>query len=563
MALDLPPIVQPNQQQQPDFGRTMLQAQQIKAGALSAQHEADLPGAVSAYQSGDTGALGQIYQANPEVANSIQNMALRKQEVGQEGALSQSTIAGQKITQQTDQIALQKAQQDQALQRTQMQGLAAQNALSTVSDMRKAGADPSQIQKVVKNLHDQYGQVSGEPAHPELADYQSDPDTWMQNMTTITQHGQMASNIRAQMNMTPEQREFQNFKNMSPEDRQNYLAMQSKNPYMLKTPAPDGSGNPAPAAAPNDPAGLQSNDQMSPYMQAKLQTGQQPNAPAPIKNAAVDESVDLSPQSLDVINSYQGDARIKTMAKNMLLAQQPAPTLTARTPPDVKEAFELAQQADSTYSTMSYPAKLKITNDFMSGSAATNVTAVNTLIHHLGRMADNDKNLSSNGWDWVNASKNATEKHFSDSTNASINDFNIDKGAIGSEASKAYKGVGAISVEEKNDWADKLNVNNGPDARAKARTEIGTLAMGKIEALQDQWKQAYPNSTRSFFTPKAIEALKKLGVDTSDIQLPGSAPGQATGSAPAAKSSAGGVLHVDKNGNKAMVFPDGSYKEVP
>lgn len=577
MALDLPAIVQPNMQQ-PDIGHTMLEAQQVNAGALSAQRQAALPGALSAYNDGDKGAIAQIAMANPEAAKSLLDMSSQEQtakyqtgmlgvdqqRANQEGAQAGVLMAGEKQDQKIKAIDLQRAQQDQALQRTQMQGLAAQNALSTVSDMRKAGADPSQIQKVVKNLHDQYGDISGEKAHPELADYQGDPDTWMQNMTTITQHGQMAGNIRAQMNMTPEQREFQNFKNMSPEDRQNYLAMQSKNPYMLKTPAPDGAGNPAPAAPPNDPAGLQSNDQMSPYMQAKLRAGQQPNAPAPIKNGAVDESVDLSPQSLDVINSYQGDARIKTMAKNMLLAQQPPPTLTSRTPPDVKEAFELAQQADSTFSTMAYPTKLKITNAFMDGPEAKNVNAINTVIHHLGRMADNDKNLSSSGSDLLNAVYNDVAPHLSDSAKANLNSYKIDQTAVGSEAAKAYKGAGSLSEGEQKEWGDKLNVNNGPEARADARKEVATLAMGKIEALQDQWKQAYPNSTRSFFTPKAIEALKKLGVDTSDIQLPGGAPGQATGSAPAGKKPpAGGVLHVDKNGNKAMVFPDGSYKEVP
>lgn len=519
MALDLPPLVQSNQQQ-PDYARTFLAGQQLREGALSEQRTAALPDEVKAYQNGDAGALGQIYQANPEVANSLQSMALRKQEVGQEGALSGVQIAGEKQKQQLGAIDLQKAQQDQSLQRTQMQGLAAQSALSTVSDMRKAGADPSQIQKVVKTLHDQYGDISGEKAHPELADYTSDPDMWMQNMTTITKHGQMASDIRAQMNMTPEQREFQNFKNMSPEDKQNYLAMQSKNPYMLQTGSAATSGAPAqPAAAPP---------------QGPTATGQPiaaPAAAAPIKNSAIDENVDLSKDSLDAINAYQGGDAIKTMAKKMLLAQQPAPNLTTRTPPDVKEAYELAQQADSSFSNMSYPTKLKITNAFLDGPEAHNNVAINTLISHLGRMEDNDKNLSSSGSDLLNMAYNSIAPHLSDKAKSSLNDYKVDQGAVGSEAAKAYKGVGAISEGEQKDWGDKLNANNGPEARAAARKEVATLAMGKLEALQDQWKQAYPNSTRSFITPKAVAALRKLGVNLDDIQTPPAAPGSAPAAA--------------------------------
>lgn len=556
MALDLPAIVQAPEQapQAPDMAKTYLAAQQINQGNLAAQHAAALPGDVQAYQSGDQGALAQIYADNPEVANSIQNLALRKQEVNQEGALQATEIAGQKQAQASAAIDLQMKQRDQQLQRTQMQGLAAQSALQTVTDMRNAKADPSQIQKVVKQLHDQYNETTGETAHPELSDYNADPDMWIKNMSTIVQHGQMASDIRAKMNMTPEERAFAQFKSMSPEDKQNYLALQAKNPFMLTSQAGASSAGGSGAA----PAGA-----VQPPIQGPTVTGQPVQAPAsgagaakPVRNAAVDENVDLSKDTLDTINGYQGDPRIKTMAKNMLLAQQPAPNLTTRTPPDVKEAYELAQQADPSFSNMSYPTKLKITNAFLDGPEAKNNVAIQTVIHHLGRMADNDKNLSSSGSDLLNAVYNDVAPHLSDKAKANLNDYKIDQTAVGTEAAKAYKGVGALSQEEQKDWGDRLNANNGPEARAAARKEIGQLAMGKIQALQDQWKQAYPNSTRSFFTPKTISTLNRLGVDTSDIQTP-AAPKPS-----ASPSSAGGVLHVDKNGNKAMVYPDGHFEEV-
>lgn len=558
MALDLPEIVQPQQQQQapPDMARTILAAQQIKQGTLSQQHEADLPGAIQSYQGGDQGALAQIYADNPEVANSIQNLALRKQEVNQEGALQATQIAGEKQAQASGAIDLQMKQRDQQLQRTQMQGLAAQSALQTVTDMRNAKADPSQIQAVVKKLHDQYEETSGEKAHPELADYNADPDMWMKNMTTIVSHGQMAGTIRAQMNMTPEERQFQQFKNMSSEDQHNMLAMESKNPYMLQAGAPPiGSGGGSGAA----PAGAG-----QPPMQGPTVTGQPLQAPAsgagaakPVRNAAVDESLDLGKDTLDAINSYQGDPRIKTMAKNMLLAQQPAPNLTTRTPPDVKEAYELAQQADSSFSNMSYPTKLKITNAFLDGPEAHNNVAIQTVIHHLGRMADNDKNLSSSGSDLLNAVYNDVAPHLSDKAKANLNDYKIDQTAVGTEAAKAYKGVGSLSEGEQKDWSERLNANNGPEARAAARKEIGQLAMGKIEALQDQWKMAYPNSTRSFFTPKTISALNKLGVDTSDIQAPATAAAPKGAAAPAPPA---GAKMIGTSGGKAVYqLPDGTH----
>ena len=75
------------------------------------------------------------------------------------------------------------------------------------------------------------------------------------------------------------------------------------------------------------------------------------------------------------------------------------------------------------------------------------------------------------------------------------------------------------------------------------------------------------------FDKDSVKSFKALGVDLDEtnnriksmLKTPGSAAAPA--SAPAApalplKDAKGGVLHADKNGAQAYVYPDGSFKEV-
>lgn len=240
--------------------------------------------------------------------------------------------------------------------------------------------------------------------------------------------------------------------------------------------------------------------------------------------------------------SLQGDDFIKTlpdqavqnMTRAMLRGDAPYPNITSRTPTVVKQALEAAQQADPTYSAATAPVRKATKIAFATGPEARNVNALNTLINHLGEMDENDKNLPSHGWDFVNAAENAVVPHLSDEANSALNNYNIDKTGVGSEAAKAYKGVGAVSLEEQKDWQKNLSANNGPETRAQARQEIARLVAGKINALESQWSTAFPNEPKTFISEKAKKALVKLGVNVDDfVASPEDAAAGAPPAAPA------------------------------
>lgn len=538
MALDLPAIVQAPEQQQapPDMARTILAGQQIKQGMLSQQHAADLPGAISAYQGGDKGALAQIYADNPEVANSMQNLALRKQEVNQEGALQSVQMAGERQTQASGAIDLQIKQRDQQLQKTQMQGMAAQSALQTVTDMRNAKADPSQIQDVVKNIYDQYGQTTGEKAHPELADYNANPDMWMKNMSTIAQHGQMAGTIRAQMNMTPEERQFQVFKNMSSEDKRDYLAMQSKDPYALTQAKPAGA-----------------------------EAGAQPQGPT--QYGAVIGTPKVNPNQTETENKVDTmnlDPAVAASAKAFLRGDGGA-IPGVRAMPAQKMGWQIAQQIDGSLSPATYVAKAASLKAFTSQQESHNLNAALTVVNHVADWADNMQKLDNGGYKALNAVENATKSAVgpdADKFSGLLGRADIAKTAVGSEAAKAYKGTGAITEGEAKDWQDKLSHNVGPETAKANAAEIGDLLLGKLDALKTQWNETHPDTdfATKFIPPKTVATLTKLGVDKEKIQdLIGDkynvAKGGGSTSAPPA-----GAKQIGTSGGKAVYqLPDGSH----
>lgn len=211
------------------------------------------------------------------------------------------------------------------------------------------------------------------------------------------------------------------------------------------------------------------------------------------------------------------DQAVQNMAHAMLRGDAPYPNITSRTPSVVKQALEVAQQADSGYSSATAPVRKATKIAFATGPEGRNVNALNTLINHLGEMSKNDKGLPSHDWKMVNAAENAIVPEFSDTANSVLNNYNIDKTGVGSEAAKAYKGVGAISLEEQKDWQKNLSANNGPETRAQARQEIARLVAGKINALESQWQNAFPNEPKTFISDKAQKTLKELGVDVGDF----------------------------------------------
>lgn len=248
-------------------------------------------------------------------------------------------------------------------------------------------------------------------------------------------------------------------------------------------------------------------------MKMSAMNGTGPNA-APIIPEEIVNSDKSAEEKLGTIE----DQNIRNQALSYYNGLTPPPNITSRTPSYVVKAWQAAQAVDPTISPTTYATRKAVATAFAHGPEATNVNYINTAINHLGHYAENIGGLDNTGFTPINAISNAVEAPLSDTFNTKMTALKDDSTALGSETAKSYKGAGSTSEGEMKDWQNQLSTSLGPLAGQGTAKEIGTLMVGKVKAMNDQYRAAYPNSNKTFVSPESMAALKKLGVDTSSIE---------------------------------------------
>lgn len=208
------------------------------------------------------------------------------------------------------------------------------------------------------------------------------------------------------------------------------------------------------------------------------------------------------------------DKDIKNKAMAIVEGRAPYPNLTGRTPKNLKIALEAAQQIDPTLSAATYPMRAKVTKDFASGAQeGKNINALNTAINHLQTMAKAAKDLDNTGVPWWNYVGNKTKSGYDDKFNAKIKAYDAAKLAVADETAKVYKGAGALNEQEQKDWQALFSENNGPKTQQEAIKQTGKLLMGKVDALTNQYNDAFGGVIKKdFLSPKSREILGEFGV---------------------------------------------------
>jgi hypothetical protein len=140
--------------------------------------------------------------------------------------------------------------------------------------------------------------------------------------------------------------------------------------------------------------------------------------------------------------------------------------------------------------------------EFTSGKQADAINALNTAMAHMQTMYDNS--------DWLTTTPilGAAERVMG---NQRATDLKDSKTALVDELGKAYKG-GALTIEDKKSWSDRINAWSPAETKANARSFI-KLLHGKLEAYENQWRNGSPPGAVSpiaFMGPAAQSAYKDI-----------------------------------------------------
>lgn len=200
------------------------------------------------------------------------------------------------------------------------------------------------------------------------------------------------------------------------------------------------------------------------------------------------------------------------------------------------QAIALAAQYDPTFDSKSYATRAAMQKNITSGSYSQTIAAANTAIAHLALLSAAAKSLpgynkdndtapvgdpgataasQSRNMPFINALRNKIATSFG---GAGATNFNTEASAVGSELAKVYKGTGAPSEGEIENWQSSINPNmSNAQIEGSIQAAINLMA-GKLSTLSQNYSSVMgKQGDFQILTPTSIRTLEALGIDPSTV----------------------------------------------
>lgn len=142
--------------------------------------------------------------------------------------------------------------------------------------------------------------------------------------------------------------------------------------------------------------------------------------------------------------------------------------------------------------------------NFSSGDAAKNVTAINTLIGHLGRLDKNSASLNNTNWKALNIPLN---KWIEQSGDPRMARTMADVTAVAAELGRVFKGTVTEGEIKRN--VDEISLSRSPQAMHAAIEEFVELMNSRLEGLETQQKRTTDRDD-PLLSPHAQKTLEEI-----------------------------------------------------
>jgi len=260
---------------------------------------------------------------------------------------------------------------------------------------------------------------------------------------------------------------------------------------------PDGTVVP-PAARPDSP---ESNKPMTDFgrLNADLKAGR-----------ITKEQYDAATRRIGTSSDKASDDVVNAIAQGRMQM----PTGFALRSPYWQDVIERVAKVNPSFDAGVYGARASARRTFASGPEARNVTAMNTLIGHLGTLDEAMLALENKDVRLYNAAQNRLRKELGDDR---IANFDTAKKAVASEAMRVFRQVGA-STQEMQDWEAAITSAGSPaQMRGTIRT-LGELLEKRIEAIGQQYERTVTGTGN----PAGVDPKNRTLLDT--LRAPAGAP---------------------------------------
>jgi hypothetical protein len=161
------------------------------------------------------------------------------------------------------------------------------------------------------------------------------------------------------------------------------------------------------------------------------------------------------------------------------------PTGFALRSPYWQDVIERVAKEDPTFDASRYTARSAARRTFASGPEARNVTALNTVIGHLGTLDEAATALGNGDLRLFNSVANRLATETGDPR---VQNFDTAKQAVAEETMRVFRQVGA-SESEARMWGERITASGSPKQLKGVIATLGELLDSRVEAIGQQYER--------------------------------------------------------------------------
>jgi len=185
--------------------------------------------------------------------------------------------------------------------------------------------------------------------------------------------------------------------------------------------------------------------------------------------------------ALDVGNQRASDELVQAVSDGRV----PIPTGFALKSPYWQDVMDRVSKINPKFDATLYGARSAARRTFASGPEARNVTALNTVIGHLGTLDETATAMQNKDVRVVNAVVNRLRTELGDPR---IQNFDTAKQAVAEETMRVFRQVGASEIEARM-WGDRINSSGSPEQLKGVISTLGQLLESRVEAIAQQYER--------------------------------------------------------------------------
>ncbi len=210
-----------------------------------------------------------------------------------------------------------------------------------------------------------------------------------------------------------------------------------------------------------------------------------------------------------------GDAFLKTLppaiatqVKSYAEGRQAFPSGMALRTPYFQQMLQAVGQYDPSFDATNFNGRNKARGDFTAGASAKQITALNTVVGHLGDLSEKAGALGNTSLPTYNGLKNWVSRELGSSA---VTNFDTVKKGVTDELTRVWRGAGGSEADIKS-WAENLSSAQSPEQLTGAFSTISGMLGARLDALENQKQQGLGRFGQDIqiVTPKSKATLARL-----------------------------------------------------